>query len=88
MLGREGVVVSWTVVRVPPAGFSNLAPYPVAIVDFGGGGRMTAQIVDVPAPEDGQMKDFVGMKVRVIIRRIFEPSIEGVIPYGMKVKPI
>lgn len=81
MLGREGRVVSWTVVRVPPTGFSSLAPYPVVIVEFADGKRITAQMVD--------WSDITfGMKVKVVVRRLSEPPTEGVIPYGIKVRPI
>jgi len=83
MLSREGKVVSWTVVRVPPGGFSSLAPYPVVIVDLVGGGRITAQLVDWT-----QEDLTVGRRVKVVVRRISEPTTEGIIPYGIKVKPI
>lgn len=83
MLGREGTIVSWTVIRVPPAGFSNLAPYPVAVVDLVGDGRITAQLVDWIESDL-----IVGRKVRAVVRRISDPSADGVIPYGIKVKPI
>jgi uncharacterized OB-fold protein len=83
MLGREGIIVSWTIVRVPPAGFSNLAPYPVVVVDIGEGKRITAQLVDW-SESDLEFRK----KVRVVVRRISEPSTEGIIPYGIKVKPI
>ena len=82
-LGREGIIVSWTVVRVPPSGFSNLAPYPVVIVDLVGDGRITAQLVDWIESDL-----IVGRKVRVVVRRICEPTTEGIIPYGIKVKPL
>jgi uncharacterized OB-fold protein len=88
MLGREGNIVSWTVIRVPPAGFSNLAPYPVVIVDLVGGERITAQLVDPPAVEAGWTEKLIGMRVRVVVRRIREPTTEGIIPYGIKVKPV
>ncbi len=95
MLGREGEVISWTIIRVPPAGFSNLAPYPIVVVDLIGGGRITAQLVDLPvsppageAGDAGRAEDLVGMKVRIVVRRISEPTTEGIIPYGIKVKPI
>ncbi len=83
LLGREGTIVSWTVVRVPPAGFSNLAPYPVVVVDLAGGGRITAQLVDW---NEADLTE--GRRVKVVIRRICEPTTEGIIPYGIKVKPV
>ena len=83
LLGREGAIVSWTVIRVPPAEFSNLAPYPVVVVDLVGDGRMTAQLVDWTESDLA-----VGRRVRVVVRRISEPTTEGIIPYGIKVKPV
>lgn len=83
MLGREGTVVSWTVIRVPPTEFSSLAPYPVVIVDLVGGGRITAQLVDW-IPEDLAF----GTKVKVVVRRVSDPSTEDIVPYGIKVKPL
>jgi len=83
MLGREGTIVSWTVIRVPLGGFSSLAPYPVVIVDLVGGERITAQLVDWHEEDLTE-----GRRVKVVVRRISEPSTEGVIPYGVKVKPV
>jgi uncharacterized OB-fold protein len=83
MLGREGVIVSWTVIRVPPGGFSSFAPYPVVVVDLAGDGRITAQLVDWMESDLA-----VGRRVRVVVRRISEPTTEGIIPYGIKVKPV
>ena len=82
MLGKTGKIVSWTIVRVPPAGFSSLAPYPVVIVELADNTRVTAQLVD------WEEKDLAfGRSVTTVIRRVTEPSVEGIIPYGIKVKP-
>ena len=83
MLGKEGSILSWTIIRVPPGGFSSLAPYPVVLVDLNGGSRICAQLVDWVESDL-----VVGKKVKVIVRRISEPTIEGIIPYGIKVKPV
>ncbi|HCM82469.1 MAG: hypothetical protein UW37_C0007G0022 [Candidatus Gottesmanbacteria bacterium GW2011_GWA2_44_17] len=83
LLGKTGVIVSWTVVRVPPEGFSNQAPYPVVVVDLEDKKRMSVQMVDWE-PKHCR----IGQRVRVILRRISETSSEGIIPYGVKVKPI
>ncbi len=83
ILGREGTIISWTVIRVPPSGFSNLAPYPVAVVTLVGGGRLTAQLVDW-----NENDLTVGRRVKIVVRRICEPTTEGIIPYGIKVKPL
>ena len=83
MLGRTGKIISWTIVRVPPADFSDQAPYPVVLVEFDGGGRVTAQLVDWDTKHLS-----VGQKIITIVRRIIKPNTEGVIPYGIKVKPL
>lgn len=83
LLGKRGVIVSWTIIRVPPEGFHNQAPYPVVVVELEEKRRITAQMVDWE-PEHCRM----GQKVHVILRKISEPTEEGVIPYGVKVKPI
>lgn len=79
LLGREGELVTWTIVRVPPEGFSDQAPYPVGIIALGNGERVVAQIVDWT---EDQL--FVGAKMKLIVRRTIEPSQDGVIPYGIK----
>lgn len=83
LLGITGKIVSWTLVRVPQEGFANQAPYPVVIVKLESGESITAQMVDW---QEKQLK--IGQKVTTIIRKIAEPSDEGVIPYGIKVKAI
>ena|SRR3989344_6284123 len=87
LLGKKGVIISWTMVRVPPAGFSDQAPYPVVLVQLEGK-RIMAQLVDPPVGGQVGKKGLIGMKVITVIRRVVQPSTEGVIPYGIKVKPL
>ncbi len=82
LIGERGTVVSWTIIRVPPSGFSDMAPYAVALIALAGGRRITAQLVDVDPTHVRK-----GMKVVAVIRRVTQPSGDGVIPYGIKVKP-
>lgn len=83
LLGKEGKIISWTLIRVPPAGYEQEAPYPVVLVKLEKGKRLTAQLVD------WEKKDVVtGRKVKVVYRRIRKPDSEGVIPYGIKFKPL
>lgn len=83
LLGKEGRVVSWTMVRVPPAGYEQEAPYPVVLVEIENGQRLVGQLVD------WQREDLkIGQKVKVVYRRIRKPEAEGVIPYGLKFRPI
>lgn len=83
MIGKTGRIISWTIIRVPPANFSYQAPYPVVIVELDEGGRIPAQLVDY---EDKYLK--IGQKVITIVRRTIQSDADGVIPYGIKVKPI
>lgn len=93
-LGKTGTIVAWTVIRVPPAGFSDQAPYPVVLVKLTDGTHMTAQLVDPPATlseamRAGWTKDpLIGVSVITVVRRIMKPNTDGVIPYGIKVKPL
>ena len=89
LVGKTGKIVSWTVVRLPPAGFSDQAPYPVVVVELESGRRITAQLVD-PSKRSGQdgTEDLMGLKVITVVRRVVQPTTEGVIPYGIKVKSL
>lgn len=83
LLSLEGKIVSFTKVFVPPAGFEAQAPYIVAIVKLTTGKNYTAQLVD------WDEKDLIiGQKVKTVLRRTRDPGEEGVIPYGIKFKPL
>lgn len=82
-LGKEGKVLSWTFINIPPLGFSRVAPYAVALVEFEGGGRAFGQVVDCA------VKDMdIGMRVKSILRRVREADKEDVIAYGLKFRKI
>lgn len=83
LLGKTGTVISWTRIHVPPAGFSDHAPYIVAIAKWDAGGAYTAQLVDC-----AEAHIRVGQRVIAVLRRTRDPGNEGVIPYGVKFKPI
>jgi len=51
-LPREGKVVTFTIVRVPPAGFTEQTPLPIAIVEVMDGVRIMVQIGDLEDPSD------------------------------------
>lgn len=83
LIGKQGSIVSWTLIRVPPADFANLAPYPVVLIVLDEGGMMMAQLVDFE--EKHLMK---GQRVATVIRRVAKSSDDGVIPYGIKAIPL
>lgn len=82
VLGKKGVVISWTIIRTPPVGFEDQAPYAVALVALDEV-NFVGQIVDCDIE-----KVHKGMKVKAVLRRVKTPGKEGIIPYGVKFKPI
>ena len=83
LIGKTGTILSWTIVRVPPADFTDQAPYPVVLVELDGGKRVMCQLVDY----DEKHLVF-GQKVVTVVRRVTHPDADGIIPYGIKVKPL
>lgn len=83
ILGKKGKIISYSMIYVPPAGFENIAPYPVVLVEFSEGGRYIAQLTDW---NDKTLK--IGQKVIAVLRKTRDAGNEGVIPYGIKVKPL
>jgi len=80
VLPREGKVVTYTVVRVPPAGFTEQTPLPIALVELTEGVRVMVQIGDVADPDSLE----IGMPVRLEFRRISWDGEAGLIFYGHK----
>ena len=46
VIGKTGVILQWTIIRIPPRSFVQEAPYPVVIVSLGNGKKMIGQLVD------------------------------------------
>jgi len=83
LLGKEGKIISFTFVRVPPQGYEKEAPYPVVLVELENGKRLVGQLVD------WQEKDLIlGRRVKAVYRRVKQPDSEGIIPYGIKFAPL
>lgn len=83
VLPRTGKVVSFTIVRVPPAGFTEQTPLPIALVELDNGVRLMVQIGDVEDPDTVE----IGMPVRLEFRRVSWDGEAGVIFYGHKAVP-
>ncbi|OIO12913.1 hypothetical protein COV53_06195 [Candidatus Gottesmanbacteria bacterium CG11_big_fil_rev_8_21_14_0_20_37_11] len=82
-LGKTGRIITWTKVHVPPCSFTSQAPYVIIVVEIDKNLRFTAQLVDW---EETNLK--TGQTVKAILRKTRDPGLEGVIPYGIKFKPI
>lgn len=83
VLGKTGIVLSWTKVVVAGSEFKAYAPYFVALVELEDGKKIFGQLVDSPDTDST-----IGEKVTVILRKVREPSSEGIIAYGVKFKPL
>ncbi len=82
-LGKEGKIISYSLVYVPPSGFENEAPYPVVLVETNDKERFVAQLIDWDKNDLS-----IGQKVKAVLRKTRNPGSEGIIPYGIKFKPI
>jgi len=83
LIGKIGKIISWTFIRIPPAGFESQAPYPVALIKLEDGKTIIAQMVDY---REKNLK--FGQKVVTTLRRTIQSESSDVIPYGIKVKPV
>lgn len=83
LLNKQGEIISWTIIRVPPGTHTAYAPYVVALVQLQDGDRIIVPCVDVPIDSIKQ-----GMPVKTVLRRMMPPDADGVIPYGIKVTPL
>lgn len=81
-LNDSGKIETFTVIRIAPTGFTNEAPYPVAIVDLGNNVRILCQVADCE-PQDLK----IGMPVRLEFRKVQQEGDAGVINYGYKCVP-
>ncbi len=84
LLGKEGVIVSWTKVFTPPPQFKHIAPYIVVYATLNGGQNICAQLVD--CMDDANLK--MGDKIVVTLRKLRECVSDEVIPYTISCKLI
>jgi len=81
-LAESGALLTYTIIRVAPAGFEDQSPYAVGIAEMDDGVHLTAQVVDC---------DFsrlqVGLRVKIEFRKMHEDGEAGVIHYGYKFVP-
>lgn len=73
-----GTVWSWTLVVDAPAGYSDQAPYALALVQMDDGSMLTGQITDLAE------RPSIGMRVEMVTRKLRTDGDEGMIVYGYK----
>jgi uncharacterized OB-fold protein len=83
ILNPNGVVETFTVIRVAPTGFEDEAPYAVGVIKLDDGVKLTAQIVDCE-PEALS----IGDRVRLEFRRVQQDGESGILCYGYKFVPV
>ncbi len=81
-LADAGKLLTYTVIRVPPAPYADQAPYALGIVELDDGVRVMGQVADCRFEELA-----IGKRVRVEFRKIFEEGEAGAIHYGYKFVP-
>lgn len=81
-LTGKGELLTYTIIRVAPEGFTDQVPYAIGIVKLEEGINITAQITDCD-PETLK----IGDKLVTEFRRINEEGKTGMILYGYKFVP-
>jgi uncharacterized OB-fold protein len=81
-LSGAGTIYSFTVVRQPPDGYEDQAPYVLALVRLEEGPLITAQLTDCDAEQVT-----IGAPVEMVTRRLRDLGPEGLIVYGYKFRP-
>ena len=78
----QGEVYSFTIIYDAPRGFTQFAPYPIALVTLKEGNLITAQLTDVDLDDI-----YIGMPVEMVTRKQSEDGERGLITYGYKFRP-
>lgn len=81
LLGKTGVIITWTRIFASGVEFKKFAPYPVILVKLNDGAKAVGQLVDYD-----ESKIRVGAKVIAVLRKTRDGSREDVIAYGVKFK--
>lgn len=74
----KGEIVSYTIIRTPPAGFEEYVPYAIALIRLDEGTVITGQMIGDPENVE------IGKRVKSVFRKMYTDGAEGLIHYGMK----
>jgi uncharacterized OB-fold protein len=81
-LPDEGILKTFTIIRVAPSGFEDEVPYAIGIVEFSPGVSTMMQITDC-APEELA----IGMPLKIEFRCVQKEGNAGILMYGYKAVP-
>jgi len=95
----RGTVYSYAVVKDPPAGYEEFAPYVVAWINLEEGPMVTAQLTDLDfkwktVEIDGETREVldyqvhIGMPVEMVTRVLRREGERGLITHGYKFRPV
>ena len=89
-LSGKGTIYSWTRIEWDhaPAGFVDLAPYYMALVDLDEGPRVTAMLTDLDTDLPVDKRINIGQEVEMATRKLCQDGDRGMIVYGYKFRPI
>jgi uncharacterized OB-fold protein len=82
-LNGAGTIYSFSVVRQPPAGYEDQAPYMLALIRLAEGPMITAQLTDCDADEIA-----IDQPVEMVTRRLRDLGPDGLVVYGYKFRPV
>lgn len=77
-----GEVYSFTIIYDAPAGFTEFAPYAIALVKLQEGPMVTAQLTDIAFTDI-----YIGLPVEMVTRKLRTDGDRGLITYGYKFRP-
>ncbi|MBN2012061.1 Zn-ribbon domain-containing OB-fold protein [candidate division KSB1 bacterium] len=81
-LSDEGKIVTFTVLNSAPSKFSYQTPYPIAVIELSDSAKICAQITDCDID-----KLYIGMPVKLQMRKLSTEGDAGIINYGYKAVP-
>ncbi|MCX6732425.1 MAG: OB-fold domain-containing protein [Candidatus Roizmanbacteria bacterium] len=84
LLGKTGVILSWTKIFTPPPQFKHIAPYTIVYAKLENGQNICAQLVDFL--DNSILID--NKRVVVTLRKLRESVADDVIPYTIACKLI
>jgi uncharacterized protein len=82
-LSGAGTIYSFSVVRQPPIGYEDQAPYVLALIKLAEGPLITAQLTDCDADEIA-----IDQPVEMVTRRLRDLGPDGLLVYGYKFRPV
>ncbi len=82
-LSGRGTIYSFSVVRQPPEGYDEQAPYILALVQLAEGPLLTTQITDCAISDIA-----IDTPVEMVTRKLHDLGEDGLLVYGPKFRPL